>query len=134
MDNLSAHELREVPTEKLIEQIERLLTEVRSRDAAVQTNGFHVDGNKSVGLATQNGVAGQATLAKRVQEAGLSQREHEVLLLMGEGLKTSVIAERLQLSVHTIETYREKIKHKLQLQNAAELWHFAVRWGMEKNN
>ncbi len=58
----------------------------------------------------------------------LSDRELEVFQLIGQGLRTRQIAERLQLSVKTIETYRENIKWKLKLEDAAELLQHAIRW------
>jgi len=61
----------------------------------------------------------------------LSNRELEVLQLIGEGLTTSAIADRLHLSVHTIDTYREKLKLKLNLANSAELNRYAVQWVLE---
>jgi DNA-binding NarL/FixJ family response regulator len=51
----------------------------------------------------------------------LSDREMEVFLLIGNGNSTGQIAEVLNLSVKTIGTYREHIKKKLNLKNAAEL-------------
>src|SRR6516165_8997493 len=53
----------------------------------------------------------------------LADRELEVFRLIGEGVKTAEIAERLCLSVHTVETYRERIKQKLDLKSGAELAH-----------
>ena len=63
--------------------------------------------------------------------ASLSNRELEVLQLIGEGLTTSTIANRLHLSVHTIDTYREKLKIKLNLANSAELNRYAAQWVLE---
>jgi DNA-binding NarL/FixJ family response regulator len=51
----------------------------------------------------------------------LTEREMEVFLLIGKGNSTGQIAEVLNLSVKTIGTYREHIKKKLNLKNAAEL-------------
>lgn len=59
----------------------------------------------------------------------LSDRELEVFQLLGQGLTTREIAERLSLSVKTIETHREHIKAKLHLTSAAELSRYAVLWG-----
>jgi DNA-binding NarL/FixJ family response regulator len=56
----------------------------------------------------------------------LSNRELEVFQLSGKGLKPAAIAEALHLSVKTIETYREQIKIKLKLDNAAELSQYAI--------
>ncbi|MGB8167704.1 MAG: response regulator transcription factor [Chthoniobacteraceae bacterium] len=62
----------------------------------------------------------------------LSEREIEVLRLLGEGLATRATAERLGLSVKTVETHRARIKEKLGLRTAAELMRFAIQWTAEK--
>jgi DNA-binding NarL/FixJ family response regulator len=61
----------------------------------------------------------------------LSDRELEVFRLIGKGMTTSGIAAQLYLSVHTIETHREKIRAKLALKNGAELMQRAVQWVLE---
>jgi len=58
----------------------------------------------------------------------LTDRELEVLRKIGQGKTTGDIAEDMNLSVSTISTYRERIKEKLQLKNAAELVRYAVHW------
>lgn len=58
----------------------------------------------------------------------LSDRELEVLQLLGQGISTREIAEQLHLSVKTIESYRANIKRKLDLKNASELMRYAVDW------
>jgi DNA-binding NarL/FixJ family response regulator len=58
----------------------------------------------------------------------LSDRELEVLQMIGQGLGTSAIAAKLHLSVKTVETYRANLKQKLRLTNAAELVRYAVSW------
>jgi len=58
----------------------------------------------------------------------LSDRELEVFRLIGQGYRTRQIAERLHLSVKTIETYRAHIKEKLNLASASELLRYAVQW------
>ncbi|UCE99333.1 MAG: response regulator transcription factor [Planctomycetota bacterium] len=58
----------------------------------------------------------------------LSDRELEVFHLVGQGYRTQQIAEKLHLSVKTIETYRAHIKEKLNLTDAAELLQYAIRW------
>lgn len=63
--------------------------------------------------------------------ASLSDRELEVFTLIGRGLTTSTIADQLHLSVHTVDTYREKLKAKLNLANGAELNRTAVQWVLE---
>jgi len=58
----------------------------------------------------------------------LSDREFEVFQLIGQGLGTREIAQRLHLSVKTIEVHRINIKEKLSVKTATELVRFAVRW------
>lgn len=62
----------------------------------------------------------------------LSDREFMVLRFIGEGRSTGEIADLMHLSVRTISTYRERIKEKLHLKNAAELVRYAFRW-VEEN-
>jgi DNA-binding NarL/FixJ family response regulator len=70
---------------------------------------------------------GQDPLDKSAVHA-LSDREFAVLRFIGEGRSTGEIAEQMNLSARTISTYRERIKEKLQLKNAAELVRYAIRW------
>lgn len=58
----------------------------------------------------------------------LSLRELEVFELIGRGNSTREIAEQLNLSVKTIETYRAHIKDKLQLRSGTELMQRAIHW------
>lgn len=58
----------------------------------------------------------------------LSDRELEVFEMTGKGSNTREIAERLHLSVKTVESYRARIKTKLNLENATELMMHAVKW------
>ena len=58
----------------------------------------------------------------------LSLRELEVFDLIGRGNSTREIAEQLNLSVKTIETYRAHIKDKLQLRSGTELMQRAIHW------
>jgi DNA-binding NarL/FixJ family response regulator len=58
----------------------------------------------------------------------LSNRELTVFRLIGQGFKTSQIADKLNLSVKTVESYRSHIKEKLRLSSGAELMKYAVQW------
>jgi DNA-binding NarL/FixJ family response regulator len=62
----------------------------------------------------------------------LSDRELEVLQLMGQGMTTPRIAEKLTLSVKTIETYREHLKLKLNLHSGPELLRYAIEWSLSQ--
>ena len=63
----------------------------------------------------------------------LSDCELEVFRLIGQGLSTSQIAQRLYRSIHTVEAHRQKIKGKLHLKSASELNRAAVQWMLETN-
>ena len=58
----------------------------------------------------------------------LSDREMQIFQLLGSGLGTRNIAELLNLSVKTVESHRENIKHKLHVSSSAELSVYAVEW------
>ena len=75
-----------------------------------------------MGMAT-----GKSLLTESPMEL-LSDRELEVFELTGNGHSTREIAERLHLSVKTVESYRARIKQKLNLDSAAELMQHAVQW------
>jgi DNA-binding NarL/FixJ family response regulator len=62
----------------------------------------------------------------------LTDRELQVLDLIGRGRTSRDIADELKLGVATIDTYRARIKEKMNFRNAMELQHFAIRWVSER--
>ena len=64
----------------------------------------------------------------------LSDRELEVFELTGRGSSTREIAERLHLSVKTVESYRARIKDKLNFDSGNELMKHAVQWVESENS
>jgi DNA-binding NarL/FixJ family response regulator len=58
----------------------------------------------------------------------LSNRELEVFRLLGGGLETRQVAERMKLSIKTVQCYAARVKEKLCLDNASELMREAVKW------
>lgn len=74
--------------------------------------------------------AGRSGLRRPAVEA-LSDRELEVFELIGNGASTGEIARRLHLSVHTVETHRQRIKAKLNLKRSAELARHAASWVLQ---
>jgi DNA-binding NarL/FixJ family response regulator len=58
----------------------------------------------------------------------LSDREMEVLVHIGNGFSTRQIAAKLNLSVKTIDSYREHLKIKLRLAKGADLVRHAIQW------
>ena len=93
--------------ERLIEAIRTVLKNERFLSQALQA--------RLVAFAL-----GNASIEQDPTER-LSDRENEIFRLIGDGLTTGEIAERLFLSTHTIDTHREHIKRKLNVSNAAEL-------------
>ena len=62
--------------------------------------------------------------------SALTTRERETLQLLAEGRTTKEIASHLEVSVKTIETYRQHIMQKLNLDSVAELTKYAIREGL----
>jgi DNA-binding NarL/FixJ family response regulator len=62
---------------------------------------------------------------------GLADRELQVFRLIGMGKKTAEIADLLHLSIKTIETYRDRIRRKLDLDDGTRLAHYATCWVLE---
>ena len=67
------------------------------------------------------------------EPAELSPREFEVLGLITKGYKTVLIADELNLSVHTINSHRKNILKKLNLRSPAELIVYAMEQGLTKS-
>lgn len=63
----------------------------------------------------------------------LSDRELEVFERLGRGLKTTIIAAELKLSIKTVQTYRANIMAKLGLKGAPSLLHRAFQWVQKEN-
>ncbi len=57
----------------------------------------------------------------------LTDREIEIYRLIGQGVTTGEIATQLHVSPHTIDSHREKIRHKLNIKNGHELMRHAMR-------
>jgi DNA-binding NarL/FixJ family response regulator len=76
-------------------------------------------------------VAGGGPGHKGSTEPGLedlTDREMAVFQMLGQGKPTEEIAERLNLSRKTVETYRRRAKEKLGFDTVTELLQFAIRW------
>ena len=71
---------------------------------------------------------GRAGRSGRGSMENLTDREFEVLQLLGAGKGTREIAEQIHLSPKTVEAHRANIKRKLALKTGAELVRYAVRW------
>ena len=58
----------------------------------------------------------------------LSNRELQILQMLGRGLSSRQVAEALHLSIKTVEAHRQRIKGKLDLNTSAQLVQFAANW------
>jgi DNA-binding NarL/FixJ family response regulator len=61
----------------------------------------------------------------------LTDRELEIFELIGRGRTTRQISGYLHLGMSTVDTYRARIKAKLNLENTSQLCHEAIRWVSE---
>lgn len=105
-----------------LEASEVLLTAVRK----VLKGGIYVSDEVSERLLLGMSRGQKAVMESPIEK--LSDRELEVFELTGKGNSTRDIAEKLHLSVKTVESYRARIKTKLNLENATELMVHAVKW------
>ncbi len=104
------------------EALDKILTAIRR----VLTGAIYVSDTLAAKMLQQQ-VRGQTDIHESPVK-GLSDREMEVFQLIGQWKKTREIADELHLSIKTIEYYREQIKRKLNLKNAAELTQYATSW------
>jgi len=63
----------------------------------------------------------------------LTDRELQVFELTGVGLSTREIAERLRVDIKTVETYRARLKEKMNLKDGTELLKVAIRWNQDRS-
>lgn len=110
-------------------------------------NGYLMkqEGTQNIRLAVQQVLAGNIYLSAAMHSvltqrlatsrsdgapplAGLSEREFEILHLIGLGFGTRQIAEKLNRSIKTVEAHRANLKEKLQLNNGRDLIRFAVQF------
>jgi len=106
-------------TDKIVEAIRRVLEGKVYLSDAMAEKMLH----RAVG-------GGREEVTRSPLDA-LADRELEVFRLIGQGVKTAEIAERLHLSVKTVETYRDRIRQKLDLSDGTELAHYATKWLLE---
>src|SRR6267378_3118256 len=104
------------------EALEKVLTAIRR----VLSGAIYVSDTLAARMLQQQ-VRGRTDINDSPVKS-LSDREMEVFQLIGRWKKTKEIAGELHLSIKTIEYYREQIKRKLNLRNAAELTHYATSW------
>ena len=75
-------------------------------------------------------MTGRKKLKSKTSWDTITQREREVLKLLGEGFQNKEISDMLHISVKTVEKHRANIMNKLDLHNAAALTAFAIDHGL----
>lgn len=105
---------------------EETLTQVVDAMHRVMEGGIYISPRFSERLVFKVIQSGDSDFGSPVDT--LSDRELEVLELLGRGRSTRQIADSLHLSVKTIETHRAHIKEKLRCKDAEEMVSFAVEW------
>jgi len=68
----------------------------------------------------------------KLSHENLTDREFQVFILVASGKKLKVIADELHLSINTVSTYRSRILEKMDMQNNADLIHYAITNGLIK--
>lgn len=95
---------------------------------AILSGEVYLSGRMKVLLEKEGIATDPAVMLVPDAKPPLSNRELHVYRLIGAGLATRQIAAELRLSIKTVETYRENLKVKLRLPNAAALMEAAKRW------
>jgi DNA-binding NarL/FixJ family response regulator len=102
------------------QSLEELLDAIRA-----VLNGELYLSRKMSALLLKNSLHGKAMWGTSGVEM-LTDRELQVFMLLGAGRSSRQVATCLQISLKTVETYRENIKHKLGLRDSSELTHRAA--------
>ena len=103
-------------------------TELMSAIRAVHAGRTFVDLTRPTGRKAslhRERIVGEAEAPKR-----LSAQERTVLRLLAQGHSNQAIADRMRLSVKTVETYRTRLSQKLGLKGRAQLYRFAAESGI----
>ena len=86
--------------------------------------------SEKVSGALLNHLAGHRSDRNATALSMLTGREFEVFQLIGQGLSTRQIGERLHISGKTVETHRAHLKEKFNLKSGVEFTAYAIRWAV----
>lgn len=120
-----------------ISETKEQIIDIISKDLRSPANGY---ASKLEELAANPGTMNEQVAAyveeamgvraRRIADFGLSQREIQIIRLSAEGLSAAQIAERIFLSVHTVNTHRQRIYSKMGVKNVTEMLHKADDMGL----
>ncbi|MBL8173627.1 MAG: response regulator transcription factor [Bryobacterales bacterium] len=103
------------------------VTKDRPVEDLLQAIGKVSDGKRYISEALTQRLANLVLNPNAVSpHESLSDRELQILQMLGSGLTPSVIASRLNLSIKTVSTYRTRLLGKLDLQTTGELIRYAI--------
>lgn len=88
--------------------------------------------SKKIADSIVAGLTGSSGTAGAQPQGVLSDREMEILLLIGKGYGSQQIAKRLCISVKTVEAHRANIRVKLKLGSGGELLQYSIRWARDQ--
>jgi DNA-binding NarL/FixJ family response regulator len=103
-------------------------SELISAIRAVNQGRVFVDARSSAAASGVGAAAPGGAIQSQLEK--LSAREREVLSLIAQGHTNQAVADRLDVSVKTVESYRSRVMTKLGLTNRADLTRFAIEHGL----
>jgi DNA-binding NarL/FixJ family response regulator len=107
--------------------IEQILCSLRR----VIDGGIYVSEVVAANMLRRASAGGRHTSADPVDR--LTNRELQVLHLIGKGMSTRETAHLLNVSMKTIESHRQRIKSKINLRSGTQLVQFAINWFVAEN-
>jgi two-component system invasion response regulator UvrY len=131
---LTIHTEDPFPTQLMKAGAMGYLTKGCSIDEMVTAIRQVAEGQRYIGTAVAQNLALSLLPGENSPFDKLSQRELQVLMMLMQGTKLSVIAEKLCLSPKTISTYRYRLHDKLGVRSDAEMTKLAMRYGMLNEN
>ncbi len=105
-------------------------TELLAAIRATYQGEHFIHSSMTAGLVAELRGRDVATWVESKGQDGLSKREGEVLRLLAMGYTNQQVADKLFLSIKTVETYKARLKEKLGLQGRAELVRYAMLRGL----
>ncbi len=105
-------------------------TELLAAIRATYQGEHFIHSSMTAGLVAELRDRDAATWVESRDQDGLSKRESEVLRFLAMGYSNHQVADKLFLSIKTVETYKARLKEKLGLRGRAELVRYAMRRGL----
>ncbi len=105
--------------------------ELKTALETIRSGEVYIAPNVVDGMLRTN--RGPRERSSALKERQLSNRELQIFTMIGQGRNTHEIAAELQIAVSTVETYRERLKTKLNLASGPELVRYAFFWAMQSS-